>query len=79
MALSTTQIKKAMKDRGLTYREIAAMATPPVSLSLIAKNVNKVEGCKSVRARETIARALGMKVEDVYGDGASRQMVGHAA
>lgn len=71
MALSTVQIKKALKERKLSYRAIGEMADPPLSLSTIAKNVNKVAGCRSQRARSVIAGAIGLAVEDVFGDRAA--------
>lgn len=68
MALSTVQIKKALKDRKLVYRDVAERAG--LDPSIIAKNVNKVPGCRSARARQAIAEAIEQPVEVVYGEAA---------
>lgn len=68
MALSTVQIKKALREAGMTYEQVGALATPPVGISTIYKNVRKIPGCISANARAAIATAIGMSVEDVFGD-----------
>jgi hypothetical protein len=70
MALTTVQIKKALRMKGLTYEQVGAMATPPVSVSTIYKNIRKLPGCISANAQQAIARAIDMSVEDVFGDAA---------
>lgn len=68
MALTTVQIKKALRTAGLTYDQVGAMANPPVGKTTIHKNVMKLAGCVSANARRAIADAIGMSVEDVFGD-----------
>lgn len=68
MALTTTQIKKALRERGLVYREVALLADPPLDVSTVGANVQKVPGKRSSRARAAIAQALGLTVEEVFGD-----------
>jgi Trp operon repressor len=65
MALSTVQIKKALKDRKLTHAKVAESVG--LNVATITKNVNKVPGCKSSRARQAIASAIEMTVEEVFG------------
>jgi len=65
MALSIPQIKKALKDRNLTYQNVADAAG--MNVSTIGANVLKVRGKSSSRAREAIASAIGMTVEEVFG------------
>jgi lambda repressor-like predicted transcriptional regulator len=65
MAWSTLQIKRALKARGLTYKDVAEMGD--VNESVVAKNVRKVEGCKSFPARLAIADALGVDVHEMFG------------
>lgn len=76
MAMTTTQIRAELKRRGWTYERVGRLADPPLSPSIIQRNVKKIASHKSARAREVIAQALDRTVEDVYGDGAARQMVG---
>jgi hypothetical protein len=71
MALTTVQIKKALRTKGLTYEQVGALATPPVSVSTIYKNIRKLPGCISANAQQAIATAIDMTVEDVFGDAAS--------
>lgn len=78
MALTAAQIRKRLKDRGLTYGQVGALVDPPLSKTIISRNIKKVAGHMSARARYAIALALDATVEEVYGAGpagASRQMV----
>ena len=68
MPLSVPQIKKALREKKLTYREVAERAG--LDTSTIGKNVLKIPGNKSWRARRAIAEAIGLPVEEVYGDAA---------
>lgn len=76
MAMTTTQIRAELKKRGWTYEEVGKLATPPLSYSIIQRNVKKVQSHKSQRAREAIAKALDLSVGEVYGEGTVRQKVG---
>ena len=79
MAMSTTQIRAALKRLGWTYEQVGKLADPPLSTSIIQRNVRKVPSHKSQRARTAIATALDKSVEEVYGEGPARQKVGEAA
>lgn len=68
MAMTVPQIKKALKERKLTYRAVAEQAG--LDTSTIGKNVKKIPGNRSMRARRAIAEAIGMSVEDVFGEAA---------
>lgn len=65
MALSSTQIKKGLRDRQLNMNVIARRLN--VSPTTVWKNVHKVKGGKSARVQEEIARALEMDREEVFG------------
>jgi len=71
MALSVPQIKKALNDRKLTYQNVAD--TAGLNVSTIGANVLKIRGKSSSRARQAIADAIGLPVEDVFGESALRQ------
>jgi predicted transcriptional regulator len=66
MALSSTQIKKGLRERKLNMAEIARRLD--VSPTTVWKNVHKVRGAKSARVQEEIARALEMNREEVFGE-----------
>jgi transcriptional regulator with XRE-family HTH domain len=68
MALSSTQIKKALRARELNMAVIARRLK--VSPTTVWKNVHKVKGGKSARVQEEIARSLEMDVEQVFGTAA---------
>jgi transcriptional regulator with XRE-family HTH domain len=68
MALSSTQIKKGLRDRQLNMAEIARRLK--VSPTTVWKNVHKVRGGKSARVQEEIARALEMDRDEVFGTAA---------
>lgn len=68
MPLSVPQIKKALREKKLTYREVAERAG--LDTSTIGKNVLKIPGNKSMRARRAIADAIELPVEQVFGDAA---------
>lgn len=70
MAMTAAQIRAALKKKGLTYDQVGRLADPPLSKTIIARNVKKVPSHKSARAREAIARALETSVDDVYGTAA---------
>ena len=80
MAMSATQIQSQLKKRGWTHERVGALANPPLSATMILRNVRKIESHKSARAREAIAVALGRTVAEVFGEtagaGASLQKVG---
>lgn len=78
MTWSTLRIKRALKDRDLTYKDVAELGD--VNESVVAKNVRKVEGCKSFPARLAIAKALDADVEDVFGSKkVAQQTLGNAS
>lgn len=68
MALSSTQIKKGLRDKQLNMAVIARRLK--VSPTTVWKNVHKVRGAKSARVQEEIARALEMDREEVFGSAA---------
>ena len=68
MALSSTQIKKALRARELNMSVIARRLD--VSPTTVWKNVHKVRGGTSARVQEEIARALEMDVDEVFGTAA---------
>lgn len=65
MALSSTQIKKGLRERELNMSVIARRLS--VSPTTVWKNVHKVRGGTSARVQEEIARALDMDREEVFG------------
>jgi len=65
MAWSTLQIKRALKARGLTYKDVAEQAG--MNEAIVSKNVRKLGGCKSTPARIAIANAVGSNLDDVFG------------
>lgn len=69
MALSSTQIKKGLRDHRLNMSEVARRLN--VSPQTVWKNVHKIRGARSVRVQEEIARALEMDLEEVFGEKAS--------
>lgn len=69
MALSSTQIKKGLRDRGLNMSEVARRLN--VSSQTVWKNVHKIRGAQSARVQEEIARALELDREIVFGEKAS--------
>lgn len=68
MALSSTQIKKGLRERKLNMAAIARRLD--VSPTTVWKNVHKVRGGTSARVQEEIARALEMDREEVFGSAA---------
>lgn len=68
MALSSTQIKKGLRDKRLNMAAIARRLK--VSPTTVWKNVHKVRGGTSARVQEEIAKALDMEREEVFGDAA---------
>lgn len=68
MALSSTQIKKGLRDRKLNMAEIARRLD--VSPTTVWKNVHKIRGATSARVQEEIATALEMDRDDVFGTAA---------
>lgn len=68
MALSSTQIKKGLRDRKLNMAAIARRLK--VSPTTVWKNVHKVRGGTSARVQEEIASALEMDRDDVFGSAA---------
>lgn len=68
MALSSTQIKKGLRDKKLNMSAIARRLG--VSPTSVWKNVHKVRGGTSARVQEEIARALEMDREEVFGTAA---------
>lgn len=68
MALSSTQIKKGLRDKRLNMSAIARRLK--VSPTTVWKNVHKVRGGSSARVQEEIAKALDMEREEVFGDAA---------
>lgn len=68
MALSSTQIKKGLRDRKLNMAEIARRLD--VSPTTVWRNVHKIRGHTSARVQEEIARALEMDREEVFGTAA---------
>lgn len=65
MALSSTQIKKALRDRKLNMAVIARRLD--VSPQTVWKNVHKIRGATSARVQDEIARSIDMDREDVFG------------
>jgi transcriptional regulator with XRE-family HTH domain len=65
MALSSTQIKKGLRDKKLNMSRIAERLG--VSHTTVWKNVHKVRGGTSARVQEEIARVLEMDREEVFG------------
>jgi transposase len=70
MALTVPQIKKALREHGMSYRAVGELVEPALSISTIYKNVKKSRDGKSARARSAIASAIGLSVEDVFGEAA---------
>lgn len=68
MALSSTQIKKGLRDKRLNMAIIARRLN--VSHTTVWKNVYKVRGATSARVQEEIARSLEMSREEVFGNAA---------
>lgn len=68
MALSSTQIKKALRDRKLNMSAIARRLN--VSQATVWKTVHKSRGGTSARVQEEIARAIEMDREEVFGSAA---------
>lgn len=68
MALSSTQIKKALRDRKLNMAAVARRLD--VSPQTVWKNVHKIRGATSARVQEGIASAIDMNREEVFGDAA---------
>lgn len=68
MGLSSTQIKKGLKERRLNMARIAERLG--VSHTTVWKNVHKVRGATSARVQEEIARSLEMSREEVFGTAA---------
>lgn len=68
MALSSTQIKKALRDRGLSMSVIARRLE--VAPTTVWKTVHKSRGATSARVQEEIAQALEMDREEVFGSAA---------
>jgi len=68
MALSSTQIKKGLRDKQLNMAVIARRLK--VSPTTVWKNVHKVRGGTSARVQKEIARALEMNVGEVFGTAA---------
>ena len=65
MALSSTQIKKGLRERELNMSVIARRLS--VSPTTVWKSVHKVRGGTSARVQEEIARALEMDRDEVFG------------
>jgi transcriptional regulator with XRE-family HTH domain len=65
VAWSVLQIKRALKARKLTYKDVADAAD--IDESTVSKNVRKVQGCVSTPARQAIAAAVDSTIEEVYG------------
>lgn len=68
MALSSTQIKKGLRERKLNMADIARRLG--VAPTTVWKNVHKVRGGTSARVQTEIARALDMDREEVFGTAA---------
>lgn len=68
MALSSTQIKKALRDRKLNMTKIAQRLS--VSQPTVWKTVHKIRGHSSVRVQQAIAEAIEMDREEVFGTAA---------
>lgn len=68
MALSSTQIKKALRDRRLNMADIARRLD--VSPTTVWKNVHKIRGATSARVQEEIARSIDSTRDDVFGTAA---------
>lgn len=68
MALSSTQIKKGLRERKLNMADIARRLD--VSPTTVWKNVHKVRGGTSARVQEEIAKALEMDRDEVFGTAA---------
>lgn len=68
MALSSTQIKKGLRDKKLNMAVIARRLK--VSPTTVWKNVHKVRGGSSARVQEEIASALDMDRDEVFGTAA---------
>jgi len=68
MALSSTQIKKGLRDKKLNMSLIAKRLK--VSPTTVWKNVHKVRGGTSARVQEEIAKALEMDRDEVFGTAA---------
>lgn len=66
MALSPTQIKKALRRKELNMAVIARRLN--VSPTTVWKSVHKVRGSTSARVQEEIARALEMDRDEVFGN-----------
>lgn len=68
MALSSTQIKKALRDKGVNMSVIARRLD--VTPTTVWKTVHKSRGATSARVQEEIALALEMEREEVFGSAA---------
>ena len=68
MALSSTQIKKALRDRELNMSVIARRLS--VTPTTVWKSVHKIRGATSARVQDEIARSLEMSREEVFGSAA---------
>ena len=68
MALSSTQIKKALRDKKLNMSKVAERLQ--VSQPTVWKTVHKIRGHTSVRVQEEIAKALEMDREEAFGTAA---------
>jgi hypothetical protein len=68
MALSSSQIKKALRDRRLNMSVIARRLD--VSPTTVWKNVHKIRGATSARVQEEIARSIDLSRHDVFGTAA---------
>jgi len=66
MPLTIPQIKKELRARNLTYREVAERAG--LNTSTVGANVLKIRGKSSARAKQAIADAIGLTVEEVFGE-----------
>jgi hypothetical protein len=67
MAMTPEERKRAIREKGLTYKAIGNKARPkPLSANTIYANVHELPGAKSERARRLIARSIGKPYEEVY-------------
>lgn len=68
MPMTPDEIKQELEARGLTYEQVGKRARPKrISSSTIYKNVHRLPGAKSARARRLIAGAIGKTEEEVFG------------
>jgi hypothetical protein len=71
MPMSPEEIKKELESRGLTYEKVGRRARPkPLSSSTIYKNIHRIPGATSARARRLIAASIGRTYDEVYGEAA---------